>query len=81
MPTRTAVYAFWEANLESLAAASRAGLVNGEDPTRVIGAALTARLQLLTESSETSGRSSSEADETGGFTSSTEPTPSKARTA
>ena len=62
LPTRAAVYAFWEANLESLAAVSRAGLVNGEDPARVIGAALKARLHALTEASETSGLSSSEAE-------------------
>jgi hypothetical protein len=42
--TSAAVYAFWEANLESLAAATRAGLVNGEDPARLLGAALKARL-------------------------------------
>ena len=52
VPTRSALYAFWEANLESLAAVSRAGLVNGEDPARVIGAALKARLHALAEASE-----------------------------
>ena len=65
--TRSALYAFWEANLESLAAASRAGLVNGEDPARVIGAALKARLHALTAASETSGLSAAEAGETRGL--------------
>ena len=50
--TRAGLYAFWEANLDSLAAVSRAGLVNGEDPARVVGAALKARLRALTAASE-----------------------------
>ena len=75
--TRNALYAFWEANLESLAAVSRAGLVNGEDPARVIGAALKARLHALTAASETSGLSAAEATETRDGASPTEPTPSQ----
>ena len=75
--TRSALYAFWEANLESLAAVSRAGLVNGEDPARVIGAALKARLHALAAANETSGLPASEASETRDVASSTEPTPSK----
>ena len=77
VPTRAAVYAFWEANLESLAAASRAGLVNGEDPARVIGAALKARLHALTEPAKPAASPASEAGETRDVASSPEPTPSK----
>ncbi len=64
LPTRAAVYAFWEANLEGLSAAARAGLVDGEDPARAIGAALKARLHALAGSNSTSGLPAAEARET-----------------
>jgi hypothetical protein len=66
------VYAFWEANLEGLTAASRGGLVDGVDPARVVGAALKARLHALTGANKTSGPPASEASETLGVASSLE---------
>lgn len=77
LPTRAAVYAFWAANLDGFSAASRAGFVNGEDPARVIGAALKARLHALTGPNKTSGLPASEARETLDVGSSLEPAASE----
>jgi DNA recombination protein Rad52 len=63
LPTRAAVYAFWEANLDCLSVASRAGLVDGEDPARIIGVALKARLHALAGANKTSGLPAAEARE------------------
>lgn len=73
LPTRAAVYAFWEANLEGLSAAARAGLVDGEDPARVIGAALKARLHALAGANRMSGVPGSEASEAHDLDSSLQP--------
>jgi hypothetical protein len=59
-----------------MATVSRVGLVKGEDPARVIGAALKARLHVLTEASETS-LSASEARKNTENVSSPQPAPSE----
>jgi hypothetical protein len=64
LPTRAAVYAFWEANLEGFSAAARAGLFDGKDPARLIGAALKARLQALAKRDTTSGVPAAAASDT-----------------
>ena len=53
LPTGEAVYAFWEANLDSFAALPRPATSNGEDPVHAIGSALKSQVQALARGSET----------------------------
>ena len=53
LPTSEAVYAFWEANLDSFAALPRPATSNGEDPVQAIGSALKSQVRALARGDET----------------------------
>ena len=66
LPTSEAVYAFWEANLDSFAALPRPATSNGEDPVHAIGSALKSQVRALARRDAQSNDAVSNGAQSGG---------------